>query len=101
LERFSNKYSFEKPNDKRALDLMNAAAKAVMMELSDVVVGYGVSDEFRYVWFRKVGRFGLRVRLKGIIVSCFINPVIFLREERGMFVFPLSHHTFHSISFWE
>lgn len=29
---------------------MNAAAAAVMSELPDVVVGYGVSDEFRYVY---------------------------------------------------
>jgi len=29
---------------------MNAAAVAVMSELPDVVVAYGVSDEFRYVF---------------------------------------------------
>ncbi len=28
---------------------MNAAAKAVMNELPDIVVGYGVSDEYRFV----------------------------------------------------
>ncbi len=49
VNRFSNKYLFEKPNDRRALDLMNAAAKAVMNELPDIVVGYGVSDEYRFV----------------------------------------------------
>ena len=47
--RFANKYAFEKPNDKRALDLMNAAAQAVMTELPDVTIAYGVSDEYRYV----------------------------------------------------
>ncbi|KAK7985398.1 tRNA-His guanylyltransferase, partial [Apiospora saccharicola] len=41
------KYGFEKPNDRRALDLMNAAAKAVMTEISDIIVSYGVSDEYR------------------------------------------------------
>jgi tRNA(His) guanylyltransferase len=45
--RFSNKYAFEKPNDRRALDLMNAAAKAVMTELPDIVIAYGISDEYR------------------------------------------------------
>ena len=29
---------------------MNAAAVAVMADLADVVVGYGVSDEYRYVF---------------------------------------------------
>jgi tRNA(His) guanylyltransferase len=32
----------------RALDLMNQAAVAVMKDLTDIVVAYGVSDEFRY-----------------------------------------------------
>lgn len=43
----SAKYDFEKPNDRRALELMNAAAVGVMRELPDLVVGYGVSDEYR------------------------------------------------------
>lgn len=38
-----------KPNDRRALDLMNAAAVEVMKELPDLCVAYGVSDEYRYV----------------------------------------------------
>lgn len=45
--RFSAKYGFEKPNDIRALNLMNNAAKAVMTEISDLTIAYGVSDEFR------------------------------------------------------
>jgi tRNA(His) guanylyltransferase len=45
--RLCAKYAFEKPNDKRALDLMNAAAKAVITELPDITIGYGVSDEYR------------------------------------------------------
>lgn len=49
LIRFSNKYAFEKPNDRRALDLMNAAAKAVMTELPDIIIAYGISDEYRYL----------------------------------------------------
>jgi len=47
IYRFSSKYAFEKPNDRRALDLMNAAAKAVMSELPDIVIAYGISDEYR------------------------------------------------------
>ncbi|PBP23023.1 putative trna guanylyltransferase protein [Diplocarpon rosae] len=46
--RLSDKYAFEKPNDRRALDLMNAAAMAVMNELPDIVIAYGISDEYRY-----------------------------------------------------
>ena len=47
--RFSNKYNFEKPNDRRALELMNAAAIQTMRELPDINFAYGVSDEFRFV----------------------------------------------------
>ncbi|SPQ18019.1 79a88d70-ead7-4ebe-a495-61ed251878e6 [Thermothielavioides terrestris] len=39
--KFANKYRFEKPNDRRALELMNAAAKAVMTELPDITIAYG------------------------------------------------------------
>lgn len=46
--RLSDHYAFVKPNDRRALDLMNAAAVEVMKELPDLCIGYGVSDEFRY-----------------------------------------------------
>jgi tRNA(His) guanylyltransferase len=41
------KYRFEKPNDRRALDLMNAAAKAVVADLPDIIISYGISDEYR------------------------------------------------------
>ena len=47
--RLTTKYKFVKPNDQNALDLMNAAAVAVMKELPDLVLAYGNSDEYRYV----------------------------------------------------
>ncbi len=43
------KYGFEKPNDRRALDLMNAAAKAVVTDLPEITIGYGISDEYRWI----------------------------------------------------
>lgn len=45
--RLSAKYGLEKPNDRRALELMNAAAVALMKEMPDISLGYGISDEFR------------------------------------------------------
>ena len=50
MNRMCYKYGFEKPNDRRALDLMNAAAKMVVGELSEVTIAYGVSDEYRYAF---------------------------------------------------
>ncbi|KAG6403083.1 hypothetical protein SASPL_135300 [Salvia splendens] len=44
---FSDDHEFEKPNDARALNLMNACTVAVQEEFRDVVFAYGVSDEYR------------------------------------------------------
>jgi tRNA(His) guanylyltransferase len=41
-------HNFVKPHDKRGLDLMDRAAKAVMDELPDVVLAFGESDEYRH-----------------------------------------------------
>lgn len=47
--RFSKAHTFAKPNDIRALHLMNAAAKSLMREISDIVLAYGESDEYRFL----------------------------------------------------
>jgi len=49
FSKFSKKHAFEKPNDKRALDLMNAAATEVLRSIVDVVLAYGQSDEYSFV----------------------------------------------------
>lgn len=72
FHKFSNKYSFEKPNDRRALDLMNAAAKAVMTELPDIVIAYGISDEYSFVFHKSCALFERRSsKLVTTIVSTF------------------------------
>lgn len=45
--RLSAKYAFAKPNDRRALDLMNHAAEQTMREIPEIALAYGVSDEYR------------------------------------------------------
>ena len=47
LPRLSTKYNFKKPNDRRALDLMNAVAMEIMNEFPAIILGYGMSDEYR------------------------------------------------------
>ncbi|KAF4635013.1 hypothetical protein G7Y89_g3083 [Cudoniella acicularis] len=71
FHKFSAKYAFEKPNDRRALDLMNAAAKAVMTELPDIVIAYGISDEYRAVMYPSVQN--LRDYMSWRQVDCHIN----------------------------
>ena len=45
--RFTELYGFEKPNDERALRLMNACASSVLENIGEIVFAYGVSDEYR------------------------------------------------------
>lgn len=45
--RLTKKYEFEKPNDRRALDLMNSAATEIVKHFIDIVIAYGQSDEYR------------------------------------------------------
>lgn len=45
----SQEHSFVKPNDERALSLMDHAARDVMDEFKDIVLAFGESDEYRYV----------------------------------------------------
>lgn len=77
LLRLSDHYAFEKPNDRRALDLMNAAAVEVMKELPDLCIAYGVSDEFRYVDSI------FRSRLLTNIISFVFHPSCQLFERRN------------------
>lgn len=50
FSKLCKKYNFQKPNDKRALDLMNAAATEVVKSFVDVVIAYGDSDEYSFVF---------------------------------------------------
>lgn len=52
FHKFSQQHEFTKPNDDRALNLMNRAAVAVMQEFKDIVISFGESDEYSFV-FRK------------------------------------------------
>ncbi|KAL2125136.1 hypothetical protein VTJ04DRAFT_1501 [Mycothermus thermophilus] len=77
--KFANKYGWEKPNDRRALDLMNAAARAVMAELPDITIAYGVSDEYSFVFHKSCTLFERRSsKLVSTIVSTFTGYYVHL-----------------------
>ncbi|KAF2323620.1 hypothetical protein GH714_036359 [Hevea brasiliensis] len=46
FRRFSEVHEFERPNDEKALNLMNACAISVLEEYPDIVFSYGFSDEY-------------------------------------------------------
>ena len=60
--RFAEQHTFTKPNDNRALGLMTRSARSVMEELEDIVIAYGQSDEFSFVFKRTSTWFKRRAR---------------------------------------
>ncbi|KAK4394123.1 tRNA(His) guanylyltransferase 1 [Sesamum angolense] len=48
FRRFSEVHEFEKPNDKKALELLNECAKAVLEQFPDIIFSYGFSDEYSF-----------------------------------------------------
>ncbi|KAI3220671.1 hypothetical protein DTO012A9_10140 [Penicillium roqueforti] len=71
FHKLSDHYAFAKPNDRRALDLMNAAAVEVMKELPDLCIAYGVSDEFSFVFHPNCQLFERR---NGKLVTTITSP---------------------------
>lgn len=55
--RFTDIHNFVKPNDLRALELMNRAAAKVMEELEDICLAYGESDEYSFVFKKNTSIF--------------------------------------------
>lgn len=52
FSRFCETHQFVKPNDVAALELMNRAAISVMEDFKEIILGFGQSDEYSFV-FRK------------------------------------------------
>ncbi|XP_044738239.1 probable tRNA(His) guanylyltransferase [Chrysoperla carnea] len=52
FHKFSKLHNFDKPNDVRALELMNYAAIDVMNEFRDIVISFGQSDEYSFVFHK-------------------------------------------------
>ncbi|KAG1738413.1 Thg1 C terminal domain-containing protein [Suillus paluster] len=48
FHRFSDEHGFAKPNDERALQLMDHAAKSAMIEFKDILLAFGESDDFLF-----------------------------------------------------
>ncbi len=84
FSKLCTKYNFEKPNDKRALDLMNAAATEVVRSLSDVMLAYGQSDEYSFVFHEGTTLFDRRASKLATTVAtmftaeyCMLWPTFF------------------------
>ncbi|KAI5949590.1 THG1 [Candida jiufengensis] len=53
FHKFSKYYNFEKPNDLKALTVMNKAALKILEKYSDILMAYGDSDEYSFLLRKK------------------------------------------------
>ncbi|WVR08667.1 hypothetical protein IAU60_005725 [Kwoniella sp. DSM 27419] len=78
FHKFSDAHSFDKPNDRRALDLMDMAAKTVMAEYKDVILAFGESDEYSFLLKRSTKLYNRRrSKISSSIVSLFTSAYVF------------------------
>ncbi|KAI5122736.1 hypothetical protein M0805_009821 [Coniferiporia weirii] len=78
FHRFTDAHGFAKPNDERGLLLMDRAARAVMDEYKDIVLGFGESDEFSFLLRRSTSLYNRReAKVLTTLVSHFTAFYIF------------------------
>lgn len=80
FHEFSKFYEFEKPNDLRALKLMNAAAKNVVLQYrNDVILAYGESDEYSFILRHDTSLYNRRRdKISSLFVSLFTSNYVAL-----------------------
>ncbi|XP_031601147.1 probable tRNA(His) guanylyltransferase isoform X1 [Oreochromis aureus] len=82
FHKFAEQHKFAKPNDDRALGLMRKSAHSVMEELEDIVIAYGQSDEFSFVFKRSSTWFKRRAsKLMTHVASQFSSSYVFYWKE--------------------
>ncbi|EDW02836.1 GH10821 [Drosophila grimshawi] len=77
FHKFANTHKFEKPNDENALHVMNVAGIGVMQEFRDIVLGYGQSDEYSFVFRKDTDAFKRRAaKLLTYVTSLFSTSYV-------------------------
>ncbi|ORZ02169.1 tRNA-histidine guanylyltransferase 1, partial [Syncephalastrum racemosum] len=85
FHRFSQEHNFSKPNDRRAIDLMNRCAVEVMKDIKDITMAYGQSDEYSFVLPKSCNLYSRRAsKISSTVVSLFAaNYVMRWKEYFG------------------
>lgn len=88
FHKFSDDHNYEKPNDIRGLSIMNYAAFSVLQDLHDVVMAFGQSDEYSFVFKKQTNLYNRRAaKLLTTVNSKFSSSFVyfwskFFGEER-------------------
>lgn len=78
FHKFSQEHEFEKPNDIRALKLMNYAAFTVLREFNDLLMAFGQSDEYSFIFKKSTTLYKRRAsKLLTTINSKFSSSYVF------------------------
>lgn len=78
FHKFSKLHDFQKPNDIRALSLMNRAAMSIMEQYKDIVIAYGQSDEYSFVLRKDTTIYNRRrFKIMSYINSLFSSSYVF------------------------
>lgn len=78
FHKFSEKHEFAKPNDMRAINLMNKSAITVMQEFKDILIAYGQSDEYSFILRKDTTLYNRRgTKLMTYINSLFTSSYVF------------------------
>ncbi|KAL0568142.1 tRNA-His guanylyltransferase [Marasmius crinis-equi] len=78
FHRFSDEHNFTKPNDVRALELMDRAAEALMKEYPDIVLGFGESDEYSFLLRKSTSLYQRRQsKIVSTLTSYFTSCYVF------------------------
>ncbi|OCT88256.1 tRNA-histidine guanylyltransferase 1-like L homeolog isoform X2 [Xenopus laevis] len=82
FHRFAEQHNFTKPNDVRALQLMNRCAQNVMEELDAICLAFGQSDEYSFVFHKKSNWYKRRAsKFMTHVVSQFASSYVFYWKE--------------------
>ncbi|KAI1797195.1 tRNAHis guanylyltransferase [Ganoderma leucocontextum] len=78
FHRLSEEHGFTKPNDERALQLMDHAARDVMNEFKDIVLAFGESDEYSFLFRKSAALYNRReAKILTTITSLFTSSYVF------------------------
>lgn len=78
FHKFSDDHNFAKPNDLRGLKLMNYAAYSVMNDFNDLLMAYGQSDEYSFIFKKNSNLYKRRAaKLLTTINSKFTSSYVF------------------------
>ncbi|RUS81405.1 hypothetical protein EGW08_010843 [Elysia chlorotica] len=74
FHKFTDVHHYMKPNDERGLSLMTRAAQTVMSEFNEIVLAYGQSDEYSFVFHKNCKLYNRRAsKIMTNVVSLFAS----------------------------